>query len=157
MQYLIDGYNFLFRLARSRKTFQQKRLEFIEWLNDISYSLKLNITVVFDSAEHFASRGHFDALEIIYTKKDLSADAYIIEKIHASPHPERITVVTSDRELAAKSRAFKALPLTVEAFMALLNKKRTKTKKKSPRPYRDSDPEIERLLRIFEKRLENLD
>lgn len=160
--YLIDGYNFLFRLAKSRTAFQTKRLQFIEDLNELASSLGLNATVVFDNADPLSrlpSRGHFDTLEIIYTTKELSADAYILEKVHASKHPERITVVTSDRDLAMGCKALKSKILSVEAFVAFLTKKKKARMKKTAaktRPLRDSDREIERLLRIFEERLENL-
>ena len=158
-QYLIDGYNFLFRLAKSKADFKTKRLQFIETLNDLVSSLHLNATVVFDSADpssRIPTRGHFDALEIIYTTKELSADAFILEKIQSTQHPERITVVTSDRELAASSKAYKAKTLSVEAFLTFLTKKKKKPRPTKMRIMRDSDAEIERLLRIFEKRLDNL-
>lgn len=163
--YLIDGYNFLFRIAKSKSEFKTKRLHFIESLNDCILALNLNASVVFDSADPFArlpTRGHFDALEIIYTTKTLSADAYILEKVQASKHPERITVVTSDRDLAASCKALKAKTLSVEGFLSFLYKKKQSPKKKSAsktgksRLMRDSDAEIARLLRIFEKRLESL-
>lgn len=121
---------------------------------------------MFDSADpssRLPSRGHYDALEIIYTIKELSADAYILEKVHASKTPECITVVTSDRDLAAGCKALKAKTLSVEAFLTFLTKKEKVRKKKTAskaskrRFLRDSDAEIERLLRIFEKRLDNLD
>jgi predicted RNA-binding protein with PIN domain len=88
----------------------------------------------------------------------LSADDYILEKVHASKHPERITVVTSDRDLAASCKALKAKILTVEAFLSFLFKKKERVgkKKERPRRMRDSDKEIARLLQIFEKRFENL-
>ena len=160
-QYLIDGYNFLFRLAKSRSSLQAKRLEFIEKLESLVSSLHLNATVVFDSADPSArlpTRGHFDALEIVYTTRELSADAFSLEKIESAMHPERIIVVTSDRDLAASCKALNAKTLSVEAFVAFLTKKKKSEKKKTvrTRPSRDSDAEIDRLLKIFEKRLENL-
>jgi predicted RNA-binding protein with PIN domain len=163
--YLIDGYNFLFRIAKSRAEFKSNREEFIESLNDLVSALKLNAIVVFDNSDPSArlpTRGHFDALEIIYTTKELSADDYILEKVDASKYPERITVVTSDRDLAAGCKALKANTLTVEAFVAFLFKKKRSRKKKTasatvkPLRLRNSDREIARLLEIFEKRFENL-
>jgi len=163
--YLIDGYNFLFRIAKSRAEFKSKRVQFIDSLNDIVSALNLNAIVVFDSADPSArlpTRGHFDSLEIIYTTKELSADDYILEKVHASKHPERITVVTSDRDLSASCKALKAQTLTIEDFLSFLFKKKESRRKKAatksgrPRMMRDSDREITRLLQIFEKRFENL-
>lgn len=161
-QYVIDGYNFLFRLAKERNAFKEKRDQFIEILNQEVSALSLNVIVVFDSSNPISRvphRGHYDALEIIYTIKNLSADAFILEKIHAAKNPERITVVTSDRDLAASCKALKAKVLSIEAFVMLLKKRRIKKKKTSskPRYLRDSDAEIARLLRIFEKRLDNID
>lgn len=161
--YLIDGYNVLFRLAKGRAAFKAKRLELIENLNDIAASLSLNLTVIFDSAHPYPghpSLSHFDALEIVYTTQGLSADAFILEKVHSAKHPEHFTVVTNDKTLTASCKYLKAKTLSIDAFLAYLSKKqkvKRKTTKSSVRPFRDSDPEIARLLSIFEKRLfENL-
>lgn len=158
---MIDGYNFLFRIAKSRVEFKTNRVQFIESLNDAVSALRINTIVVFDSADpssRLPTRGHFDALEIIYTTKELSADDYILEKVHTCKHPEHITVVTSDRDLAASCKALKAKTLTVEAFLSFLVKKKERVRKKTEKPcrIRDSDKEITRLLLIFEKRFENL-
>jgi predicted RNA-binding protein with PIN domain len=157
--YLIDGYNLLFRLAKSRQALKTKRVQLIEKLNEMIGPLALNATIIFDSADtttRHSSREHFDALEIVYTNKAMSADAYILEKLDASKYPEHFTVVTSDRDLAFSSKVLKAKTLSVEAFLSLLLKKKKAQKKKtssSTRLLRDSDAEISRLLRIFEKRL----
>jgi predicted RNA-binding protein with PIN domain len=69
---LIDGYNFLFRSAKSRAEFKTNRVQFIESLNDFVSAIRINAIVVFDSADPSArlpTRGHFDTLEIIYTTK----------------------------------------------------------------------------------------
>lgn len=159
VHYLIDGYNLLFRLAKSSSTLKKKRVELIEKLNELVSSLSLHATIIFDGAEPHStlpSREHFDAIEIVYTTIGLSADAFILEKIESATRPQQFTVVTNDRSLALSSRAHKAKTLSVEKFLAFLIKKRKKHRKKTSiaRPLRDTDTEISRLLQIFEKRLD---
>ena len=155
--YLIDAYNLLFRLAKSRAALKTQRHEFIERLNEFIASLGLNVTLIFDGADPFSkhhAREHFDALEIIYTPKGLSADTFILEKLDASRRPENYVVVTNDRDLATSCKVRKAKHLTIEQFISLLQKKKKKPKTTSPpNTLKDSDRKISRLLQIFEKRL----
>jgi uncharacterized protein len=162
MHYLIDGYNLLFRLAKGHAPFTAKRQHIIEKLNERAAQFSLHLIVVFDSSDpqaRFPSRGHFDALEIIYTTKNLSADAWILEKLYSSKHPEQFSVITDDRDLKFSAKTLGAQSMSVEAFLGLLAKKKKVQKKKTAakRVLRDTDAHMARLLRIFEERLnENL-
>ncbi len=157
--YLVDGYNLLFYKPKTRISLKEKRLEIITFLNDFIASLSINVTLVFDGSDphsRHSFRHHFDALEIIYTTKGISADTYILEKLDASQHPEHYIVVTNDRDLATSCKVLRATILSIDQFLSFLLKKKQKHKKKttvSRRILRDSDAEISRLLRIFEERL----
>ena len=160
MHYLVDAYNLLFRTLKKRGSLEKSRQLLIEELNEIISQLNLHVTLVFDGAEeHFPlpSRGHFDAIEIIYTSKSQTADEYIYEEITHSRTPAQCTVVTSDRELSGRCHQHRAKTMTIDEFLHFLSKKKTKKKRalkrSSARVFRDSDPEIARLLLIFEKRL----
>src|ERR1700722_7718669 len=157
MHYLVDAYNLLFRTLKKRGSLEKSRQVLIEELHDLASTLNLHVTLVFDGAdEHLplASRGHYDIIEIIYTSKSQTADEYIFEEVKHSRNPTQVTVVTNDRELSGRCRQRRAHTLTIDAFLQLLSKKRTKKKRKhSSQPFRDSDPEIARLLMIFEKRM----
>jgi predicted RNA-binding protein with PIN domain len=163
MHYLVDAYNLLFRSLKKRGPLENTRQKLISELNEVVSQLNMQVTLVFDGAdEHLphSTRGHFDALQIVYTPKSKTADEYISEEVAISKAPASITVVTNDRELAHRCKAYRAKIQTIDQFLAFLMKKKAKKKKlssNSAKAFRDSDPEIARLLTIFEKKvLENL-
>jgi len=159
MHYLIDGYNLLFRLLKSKGSLEKARQELISELNDLVSELRLNVTLVFDGAqEHLLplSRGHYDAIEIIYTHKEQSADEYILDHLDHVRSPAQFTIVTNDRELKGKSHQLGAQVLTLDGFLGFLQKKKTKKKKRETRrgvQFRESEAEFTRLLLAFEKKL----
>jgi predicted RNA-binding protein with PIN domain len=156
MRYLVDAYNLLFRTLKKKGNLEKNRQRMIEELNDAAADARLKLTLVFDGADtHFpySSRGHFDAIELVYTPKSMSADAYISEEVALSKTPSQITVVTNDRELAIRCRSYRALILSIDAFVAFVAKKKAKAKKRPLRVFRSSDREISRLLTIFEQKL----
>lgn len=156
MHYYIDGYNFLFRVSKKKLPLEKKRDLILITLNEELEKLRLNTTIVFDSSDGLrdhASRGHLDALEIVYTTKNESADEYIFKAIENAAHPQNETVVTSDRELAGKCKQLRAKILSIEQFLSFIKKKKDQKRRSSPiKAFRDSDKEIERLLKIFENK-----
>jgi predicted RNA-binding protein with PIN domain len=164
MHYLVDAYNLLFRTLKKRSSLEKSRQSLIQELNEIIAEINLHVILVFDGAEEhlpLPTKGHFDAIEIIYTSKNQTADEYIYEEVTLSRTPAQLTVVTNDRELTGRCHQHRAKTMTIDEFLHLLFKKKTKKKKhlktSHDRAFRDSDPEIIRLLLIFEKRvLENL-
>ncbi|HSX03205.1 MAG TPA: NYN domain-containing protein [Rhabdochlamydiaceae bacterium] len=161
MHYFIDGYNFLFRLSKKKLPLEKKRGLLLVTLNEEIGKLGLNATIVFDSKEKYQdapTRGHLDALEIIYTTRNESADDYILKAIEEATHPQNETVVSSDRELTGRSKQLGAKILSIEEFIAFIMRKKEKKKKLlSPlRAFKDSEKEIERLLKIFEERFKDL-
>ncbi len=97
MRYLIDGYNLLFRITKPTPSLEKKRQQLISELNEIISEFNLKATLVFDgshAAISHAMRHHFDAIELVYTYENLSADEYIIEEVNASRRPEQIVVIT---------------------------------------------------------------
>lgn len=159
MHYLIDGYNLLFRTQKGRGSLEKRRQLMIQELNACACLWNLYITLVFDGAEagntHF-TRSHYDALELIYTPKNQTADQYMIHAVSESAGPEKITIVTNDRDLAQHCRLFGAKKMGIDEFLSLLVKKKMKkkTKASAPRNFYTSTSEFERLLRIFEKKLQ---
>jgi predicted RNA-binding protein with PIN domain len=159
MRYLVDAYNLLFRKLKKRGSLEKSRQHMIEELNDAVSHLKLQITLIFDGAEEYQphpSRGHFDAIELVYTPKRKTADEYISDEVINSKSPSQIIVVTNDRELAIRCRIHRAKTQTIDEFIAFVSKKRTKKKKipsSSERIFRESNSELARLLIIFEKKM----
>lgn len=157
MHYLIDAYNLLFRASKKTGSLEKSRQKMIEELNEAISNTKLHVTLVFDGAEQhlpYSSRGHFDALELVYTPKSMSADEYISEEVINSSSPSQITVVTNDRELSIRCRNHRAKTQTIDAFIAFLTKKKTKAKTALSTPiFKESKFEFTRLLLIFEKKM----
>jgi predicted RNA-binding protein with PIN domain len=159
MHYLVDAYNLLFRTLKKRGSLEKSRQSLIEELNAVIAALNLHVTLVFDGAEehlHLPTRGHYDAIEVVYTSKSQTADEYIYEEIAHSRAPAQLTVVTNDRELSGRCQQHRSKAMSIDEFLHFLSKKRTKKKRlrtSRERAFRDSDPEIARLLLIFEKRL----
>lgn len=154
MHYLIDAYNLLFRIGEPTGHFESKRQHLVEAINTISVGTKLRITLVFDGAEappSHPTRHHFDTVELIYTPKGLSADEFIVNAVELTKRPERMTVVSSDRELTRKCRLHRAHVMKVEDFFLLIEKKRQKQIPSKPEEI--SSAELKRWLKIFEERL----
>lgn len=154
MHFWIDGYNLLFYVAKGKMTLQQKREILLTTLSAFS----LNMTIVFDSAsgDLGSGRGYFRDLKIIYTKEGQTADQYICDEISNTFTPKQETVVTSDRELSERCKLLGAKVQNIPSFLEQLAKKKRKKKRKADKniDFRDSEQEIERLLKIFEARVQ---
>ena len=164
MKYLIDGYNLIFRSTSSKSSLQKRREALINEFNNLISELKLNVTVVFDAPAgdwHDLTRGHVQALEVIYTAKKQSADEYILQEISYCRNASLITVITSDRSLANQCKALGAHVKSIESFLKWIAQKKAKKKAKKSeyaqeRAFQDSEINITRLLLIFEKKLLDL-
>ncbi|MGC1879566.1 MAG: NYN domain-containing protein [Rhabdochlamydiaceae bacterium] len=153
MHYLVDAYNLLFRVLKKRGSLEKSRQSLIEELNEMTSQLNLHVTLVFDGAEEHL-RGHFDTLEIVYTRKTQTADEYISEEVFLSRSPSQLTVVTNDRELSTRCSHHLAKTMSIDEFLHLISKKKMKKKRLGPpRTFRDSQSQIARLLIIFEKKM----
>ncbi|MES2122896.1 MAG: NYN domain-containing protein [Chlamydiota bacterium] len=163
MHYLVDGYNLLFRVLKKQGPLEKSRNTLISDLNEIASLTRMHIVLVFDGAKEIrlpTTRSHFDEIELVYTRKDQSADEYIIEELEYSKKPEKYTIVSNDSELQRKCHHLKAKSLSIDDFLAVLAKKKRAKKRKEIRPevvFRESPSELNRLLTIFEKRLEEGD
>lgn len=156
MYYLIDGYNFLFRIKSPKgKSLEQRRESLIHLLSEELFPLKGKVAVIFDSSEQmrdFPQWGLSKNLEVIYAPRGSSADTYIIELAEQTKNPDTLTIVTSDQGLAKQCRQIGTKTLSIEDFLAFVAKK--KQKKGAGKPnYKESQKELERLRKIFEERL----
>jgi len=158
VSFLIDGYNFLFRIEGLKKSsLEKKREQFVDILNIELACFKTQVFIVFDSAKQercYAQCAHFEHLDVLYAPKGQSADEYIIELIEISRTPKTWTVVTSDAGLARQCQHLGAMTVSIEDFICLIDKK-SKTNCPRKTEYRDSPSEMERLLKAFEERLKD--
>lgn len=144
MHYFIDGYNLLFHLSAETKSLEEARKQIIDSLADTKFSM----TLVFDGIRaDLPHRMHKGSLEIIYTSKGQSADAYILEEISLVKNPRIYTVITSDKKLASVCCQIGAYTQSIDSFLAILQKSRAITTLE--KPFKDSESEFNRLLKIF--------
>lgn len=124
MHYFIDGYNLLFRLLHGGNDLQSQREAIIYDLNQKISLVKIDVSIVFDSAFQIGerTRTHYDQLEILFTAEGETADEYIMDEIKNHTHPQQETVVTSDKKLAWRVRNRSAHTETVEEFTLWLNR-----------------------------------
>ena len=157
MRYLIDGYNLFFKIQQNVLPLQKKRAHFLEDLDHEIAALNMHATLVFDShqtqAEIFPSSKKMEALEVVFSPENLSADLYILELLSWDSH--QTTLVSSDRELTIKATYLGAKTQSIEEFIALILRRRAKS---TPNAHnkaelRESDAHLKRLLKIFEKKL----
>ena len=159
MYYLIDGYNLLFCLIDSKKTLQSQRQTIIRSLQNEFAQLGLEGTIVFDGSQvrgEQSGLSYKSPLVIAYSFSGETADQYIIEKIETSSKPTELTVVTNDKTLSSTARGVGAQTMNLKAFLSFLEKKHGKKKglQEERRPVTESKREIDRLLKIFEERLD---
>lgn len=121
MLYIIDGYNFLFRLLNPNEDLRKAREGLIASLVKKISHAKLRTILVFDSKYQpgFQSEKKVGNLLVVYTSEGETADEWILQKAKKGDS----TAVTSDKRLAAQIRHKGAHTLSCEAFVAYLNKK----------------------------------
>ena len=164
IHYYVDGYNLLFHLYnRSTETsisLQKKRDYLLFFIQKQLLATNLFVIIVFDAASQertTPSVTDIKTCEIIFTPQGQSADDFILEKISFSS--KQTTVVTSDKKLALSCKEFGANILSIEEFLSFLSKKKNKKRESSYeiKQQEETSFHMERLQKIFEKRLKELD
>jgi predicted RNA-binding protein with PIN domain len=153
--YLIDGYNLIFSLIESQEKLQILRQKVIQTLQKSFARKKIRGMIVFDGAhrrEEETGLSYASPLTIAYAPKGQTADEYILEQIALASNPTQVIVVTNDKGLTLHARSARAQVLENDFFIHWLQKKKKKSERREPK---ESEPNIERLLQIFEERLKN--
>ncbi len=158
MHYLIDGYNLLFYSSESKSSLCSQRQSIVRSLQKEFALLHFEGTVVFDGAHQAGEQSglsYKSPLVIAYSHHGQSADQYILEKLESSKAASEITVVTNDKFLSSQARGYGAHTLTIQAFLAQLERKHSSKKKRTEEkePLAVSRRELDRLIKIFEDRL----
>ncbi len=159
MHYLIDGYNLLFYRGESKSSLQSQRQTIVHSLQKEFGLLHLEGMVIFDGSHRAGEQSglsYKSPLIIAYSHQGQTADQYILEKLECAKIPANITVVTNDKFLSSQARGYGAHSLTVQAFLSQLEKKHSNRKKgaEEKSPVETSRRELDRLIKIFEERLE---
>ena len=142
MEYLLDGYNILFREKDSDGSLEEQRVRLFEKLNLLAEASHLNLIVVLDSHRQAGEleRHHFHSLEVVYTDFDQTADDYIIEYVEclATSKRHRTKVVTSDKLLMQKVRFERVEVLSVSAFFSEIERKAHSRLSKKTKPHQST-------------------
>lgn len=125
MHYYIDGYNLLFRSLRASGDLKKQREIIIQELGAKIQFLEVDATIVFDA--HYqpgeSTKNRVYSMAVLYTSKGETADDFIISQLKSAKNPRQITVVTSDKKLAWRSRCKMAHSETIEEFIGWLNRR----------------------------------
>ena|GEM_PF-5482795 len=153
----IDAYNLIFSLELKEYSLEEKRQEIISLLEKLALKLHFHFILVFDGEKKLNrglfQRSHIKNLEIIYTPPEMSADQYIAEALTAIKKNEHIFVITSDRFLSQESRRLGAESMTIKEFFTWISTQTRKKEKKSDKPIKETDAQIERYLKLFQRDL----
>ena len=159
MRYLVDGYNLFFKLEEEILPLEEKREEFLTLFDQVVDQLHLNVLIIFDShyehSAHFAPKRKLTHLEVSFSPKNLSADDYILELLEWNA--KETTLITSDHELSKKGSFLGAKTMSIETFVSFIIKKQQRMAPKEKPPMRESKRNFERLLKEFERRLDETD
>lgn len=154
MRYLIDGYNLIFTDRHAPNELEGGR----KWLLDrlVSFSTRREVVVVFDAPaqEGHAARHHLGPLEVVFTARGETADAYITSLLEHRPKSLQTTVVTSDRHLRKVAVEWGAQVLTPVEFWSRLE---VKVSDEGAKPQTISEADRARWLAIFSERLKEQD
>lgn len=154
---LVDGYNLLFRCIRAgSKSLREQREELIEVIDGWASSTSLDIRMIFDGRSDFKDLSHstFQAITVIYSIDGQTADEYILHEVEASPQPQQIVVVSSDKRLVKSAREHGAKSESVEKFFDYLRQRVEKARRQSstgPDLAKDI-PHFDYYLTTFEER-----
>ncbi len=116
-------------------------------------------TVVFDGShqpDEQSGLSYKSPLVIAYSHQGQTADQYILEKLEVAKTPSELTIVTNDKGLSMHARNYGAKSMTIPEFLAQIKKKHHQKKGvvAEKKPSAISERELNRLLKIFEERLD---
>lgn len=157
MHYIIDGYNLFFEMHDADPS-DLNRQNFVLHISDLLKQTKYMAEMIFDTPLHhktlFPHTSEKPPLTVAYAPNNLEADDLIVEKLYGIKKPEKIIVVTSDRELSMRVKEAGGKVMKSKAFLSLL-KKRTKKEKPAEKPHAETKNHQDRLEKIFQKKLKD--
>lgn len=158
MQYIVDGYNYLFALNGDIGNFEQARKKLLKTLSRFAKDFSLSFIVVFDAHKQPEKLSviELDSLEVVYTDEGQTADEYILELLEYSSRPSQITLVSDDVYLCRQAKTFGAKTIKPKDFYILLNSKNNqKFSLDEGKPSHISGFDLKRYLNIFGKKKDN--
>ncbi len=131
---IVDGYNLMYCVKKNEteeaETLEDARYRMIEQLKNYAVFQKQDVILVFDGAGKKEDLEEYKHLQVVFTKKEETADTYI-EKIAAAlvRKDYGVTVVTSDYEEQKSIFGSGAIRLSSREFLLDLQDSKDKEKK----------------------------
>ena len=106
MAYIIDGNNVMGQTPGWHRDREGARRRLVEELADFARTRKARVTVVFDGEPDrlMPDSSAYRGIRVLYAERGSDADTRIERLVESSADRRGITVITSDRALAAKIR-----------------------------------------------------
>ncbi len=137
MPTLIDGHN-LFHAVLRYEEFADMNVDYLcQAISKYLKRIKEKGHIIFDGdmpLKHGGIRTNYPSLKVSYCGLQTDADSVIIEKINESTAPKRITVISSDREVANAAKLKKAKAISSDEFWNLLTEKIQQRHRPAPEP-----------------------
>lgn len=154
---IIDGYNYILRTVRIDSSQEHALWDARERLvrQVIAYrgQRRLVVTIVFDGVDlkGIAQLPRPKGVSVVFSQKPQNADTKIEEMVRSAKQPRSITVVTSDRSLAAKVAGYGSEAMTVEAFAQKLNSSDREDEYRQKYRTQMSKSELDEWLKLFDE------
>jgi predicted RNA-binding protein with PIN domain len=145
---LIDGHNLIGRLPGMSLADPDDEEALIRLLGPFRARTGKAVTVVFDPgvSSTLSQRRKIGGVQVVSAPYGSSADAIILRRVAQARDRQGLTVVTSDRELAAAVERLGARVQAAEAFAAQLGQPAAEPSRREQPP---SPAEVEQWLALF--------
>ncbi|THV31206.1 hypothetical protein E9998_02175 [Glycomyces paridis] len=109
---IVDGYNVTISAWGETLTLEQQRNRLVQGLGAVAAQTNAEITVVFDGADAvFGAKPFARGVRVLFSAKGQIADDVVVELAEAEPEGRPVVVVSSDQEVAMRSRREGAYPV----------------------------------------------
>ncbi len=147
LQFIIDGYNLVHKIAKIKESASpcHQLLSFV-YKNKLTGSTRNEVWVVFDGR-----KPPYDILDFQYKvvfSNEGSADDLIIEKVKKAKNKKQVLIVTDDRELGYKVKLLGARVCRVDKFISKKEKPQRKESEKEIN-YSDRRQITEEMRRVW--------
>ena len=155
---VVDGYNLILRTPQLKpdgtRTLRQSREKLVNLLSWGIGGGEARFLVVFDGADGGASAEGTQRVEVRFSRPPQKADDLIREIVEAEiDRVERLTVVTSDLEVARHARAMGADVSLADLFLASALGSPESEAESSEKPVNLSKKELQEWAEIFTRRV----
>jgi predicted RNA-binding protein with PIN domain len=143
-QILVDGYSVIHAWPTLRaalaQSLERARDRLVAAMTALQDATAVPVTVVFDARSKSGPTASMEAggVRIVFTRKGMTADAFIERQVAQARTPDRILVVTNDGAETFTARAFGAHVITVEELRSWVEEERGEVRQTAARIRRSS-------------------